>query len=102
MRQYIYEHSNWPGFAWDEGAISALLGEVRMLQGRVLGKMEALGFKARQEAGLDNLSLDVVKSSEIEGEGLNFKQVRSSIARKLGIDGPEPAHPARNVEGAVE
>ena len=102
MRQYIHEHSNWPGFAWDEGALSALLGEVRMLQGRVLGKMEALGFKARQEAGLDNLSLDVVKSSEIEGEGLNFKQVRSSIARKLGIDGPEPVRPARNVEGAVE
>jgi Fic family protein len=102
MERYIYEYPAWPEFRWDERALHPVFGEVRQLQGRVLGKMETLGFRARQEAGLDNLSLDVVKSSEIEGEKLNIRQVRSSIARKLGMDHPGSARPARHVEGIVE
>jgi len=71
-------------------------------QGRLLGRMEALGFSPRQEAGLETLTLDIVKTSEIEGETLNAQQVRSSIARRLGIDIAEAVPSDRNVEGVVE
>jgi Fic family protein len=78
------------------------LAVVRHQQGRLLGRMEALGFKLRQEANLTALTEDVLKSSEIEGEQLDVEQVRSSIARRLGMDigGLKPVD--RNVEGVVE
>ena len=84
--KYIYEYSNWPVFEWEESNIQLLLGQVRHLQGRVLGQMSTLGFKVQEEAKLSTLTQDVLKSSAIEGENLNYDQVRSSIAKRLGIE----------------
>jgi Fic family protein len=99
---YIHEWSNWPEFRWDSGRISSRLVEVRHRQGRLIGRMEGLGFQLRKEAVLNTLTEDVLKSSEIEGEKLDRDQVRSSIARRLGIDigGLKPSD--RDVEGVVE
>jgi len=99
---YIHDRSNWPEFRWDSKRISQLLIEVRHRQGRLIGRMEGLGFQLRKEAVLNTLTEDVLKSSEIEGEKLDRDQVRSSIARRLGIDigGLMPAD--RDVEGVVE
>jgi len=99
---YIHERQGWPALHWDSGRISQQLAEVRHRQGRLIGRMEALGFQLRTEAVLDTLTEDVLKSSEIEGERLDRDQVRSSIARRLGIEigGLTPAD--RNVEGVVE
>jgi len=85
MAKHIYEHKNWTAFTWQDKAINSVFGEVRMMQGKIIGQMNALGFSAKEEATLTTLTLDVVKSSEIEGEMLNYDQVRSSIARRLGI-----------------
>ena len=102
MARYIYQLTEWPKFTWDHGALAVPLAEIRFRQGRLLGRMESLVFALQQEAELETLTLDVVKSSEIEGENLNTNQVRSSIARRLGMDiaGMVPAH--RNVEGVVD
>jgi Fic family protein len=102
MSPYIHQRSDWPTFRWDQDALVALLAAIRHRQGRLLGRMEGLGFALQKEAQLETLTLDVVKSSEIEGETLNPEQVRSSIARRLGLDagGTEPAD--RDVEGVVE
>lgn len=99
---YIHERAGWPGFRWDQARISARLVDVRHRQGRLIGRMEGLGFQLRAEAVLDSLTEEVLKSSEIEGETLDRDQVRSSIARRLGLDigGLTPAD--RNVEGVVE
>ena len=99
---YIHQLKNWPSFTWDTEAILVRLGEVRHRQGRILGLMSSAGFKLKENALLDTLTLDVTKSSEIEGEKLNSDQVRSSIARTLGIEiaGAVPAD--RNVDGVVE
>ncbi len=99
---YLWEIPEWPAFTWDERSLSRPLAEVSREQGRLLGKMEALGFDLRSEAHLRTLTEDVVKSSEIEGETLERNQVRSSIARRLGMDigGLVPAD--RDVEGVVE
>lgn len=99
---YIWEKSDWPTFSWDEKGLTNLLAEVCREQGRLLGKMEALGFELRSEAHLQTLTEDVVKSSEIEGEKLEREQVRSSIARRLGMDVGGLAFTDRNVEGVVE
>ena len=80
----------------------SLLGEVRNIQGRVVGKMESLGFEFQSEAVLETLTLDVIKSSEIEGEILDRQQVRSSIARRLGMDIAGLVHSERDVEGVVD
>jgi len=99
---YLWEKPDWPAFTWDEQNLTRLLAHVSREQGRLLGKMEALGFDLRREAHLRTLTEDVVKSSEIEGETLERDQVRSSLARRLGMDvgGLIPAD--RNVEGVVE
>ena len=99
---YLWEKPDWPAFTWDERKLTKSLAHVSREQGRLLGKMEALGFELRNEAHLRTLTEDVVKSSEIEGEKLEPDQVRSSIARRLGMDvaGLVPAD--RNVEGVVE
>src|SRR5437763_3025920 len=99
---YIHQRKEWPGFHWDEGTLAHLLAEVRHLQGRLLGRMEALGFGLREEATLQTLTQDVVKTSEIEGERLEAEQVRSSIARRLGLDTGAALKVDRNVEGIVE
>ena len=72
MAKYIYEHSNWSDFSWQDKAINVVFGQVRHLQGKIIGQMNALGFSAKEEATLSTLTLDVVKSSEIEGELLNY------------------------------
>ncbi|WP_263351054.1 Fic family protein [Acidicapsa acidisoli] len=99
---YIHQLKNWPRFSWDHARVSARLVDVRHRQGRLIGRMETLGFPLRAEAVLQTLTEDVIKSSEIEGEALDRDQVRSSIARRLGIDigGLTPAD--RDVEGVVE
>lgn len=99
---YIHERDDWPNFRWDRERLTALLASVRHRQGRLIGRMEALGFELRAEAVLQTLTEDVVKSSEIEGEVLDREQVRSSIARRLGMDIGALAPPDRNVEGVVE
>lgn len=99
---YIYEKRDWPKFTWNAETISTKLGRVRHRQGRILGQMQGLGFRLQEETMLKTLTMDVLKSSEIEGELLNAEQVRSSIARRLGIEiaGTVPAE--RDVEGIVE
>lgn len=102
MSVYIHQKKDWPNFKWDSEDIVNLLSEARNLQGRLQGKMEALGFELRNEALLDTLTLDVLKTSEIEGELLNHDQVRSSIARKLGLEITGSVESDRNVDGVVE
>lgn len=99
---YIYQHKDWPHFTWNSDDLVHLLSEARNLQGRLLGKMESLGFDLRSEALLDTLTLDVVKSSEIEGEILPPEQVRSSIARRLGMEMAGSIQSDREVDGVVE
>jgi Fic family protein len=99
---YIYQQPTWPEFTWQHERLESLLGAVRHQQGRVLGHMEALGFSLQAEALLQTLTLEALKSSEIEGEILPSEQVRSSLARRLGIPvaGLVPAE--RRVDGVVE
>lgn len=99
---YIHQHVDWPNFTWNHEKLEPMLAHVRHRQGRLIGRMEGLGFGRQNEAVLATLTQDVLKSSEIEGEILNPDQVRSSIARRLGIDiaGAIPAD--RDVEGVVE
>ena len=102
MTRYIYQLTEWPQFTWDHKALAAPLVDIRHRQGRLLGRMEGLGFSLQQEAELETLTLDVVKSSEIEGENLNTDQVRSSIARRLGMDIAGAIAANQDVEGVVE
>ena len=99
---YIHQLPNWPSFTWDTQALSVALASVRHKQGRHLGKMEAIGFHLQQEASLLALTDEVVKSSAIEGENLDSEEVRSSIARRLGLDVAGLSTPGRKVEGIVE
>ena len=102
MVTYIHELSAWPHFEWTQERLSGKLAAVRHRQGRLLGRMEGLGFGLRNEATLQTLTEEVLKSSEIEGEILDKDQVRSSIARRLGIDIGALTPAERHVEGVVE
>jgi Fic family protein len=99
---YIHQRPGWPHFRWSDKMLAAPLGAVRHRQGRLIGRMEALGFELRSQATLQTMTEEVLKTSEIEGEILDREQVRSSIARRLGMDigGLIPAD--RDVEGIVE
>jgi Fic family protein len=99
---YIHQLPDWPRFEWNQQRLAQPLADVRYRQGRMIGHMEALGFELRQEAVLRTLAEDVVKSTEIEGEKLDAAQVRSSIARRLGIDIGALKPADRAVEGVVE
>ena len=99
---WIHEHENWPCFTWDSAALARKLADMRYRQGRLLGRMQGLGFELRQEASLETLTHDVVKSSAIEGDILNSQEVRSSIAKRLGMDMAGLVPTSRNVEGVVE
>lgn len=99
---YIWEHPDWPHWTCDLARLAMPLASVRHAQGRLLGRMESLGFKLRDEAWLQTLTQDVLKTSEIEGERLDTEQVRSSIARRLGLDIGALAPVDRHVEGTVE
>jgi Fic family protein len=102
MKAFIHQSDNWPNFTWTPEEFINLLSEVRNLQGRLLGRMETLGFNLRNEAVLETLTLDVLKSTEIEGEILNPDQVRSSIAKRLGMEIAGSVESDRNVDGMVE
>jgi Fic family protein len=102
MTTYIYQRRGWPKFHWDEQKLLQPLASVSRHQGRLIGHMEGLGFSLRNEALLQTLTQDVLKSSEIEGEILDGQQVRSSIARRLGIDIGALIPADRDVEGVVE
>lgn len=100
--KYIHELPDWPNLRWSDEQLAQPLAAVRHRQGRLIGHMEALGFPLRAEAVLHALTEDVLKSSEIEGEVLDREQVRSSIARRLGMDIGGLVEADRNVEGVVE
>jgi len=102
MAIYIHQLKNWAEFQWNEQDFISLLSEVRNLQGRLMGKVELLGFELKDEANLETLIQDVVQSSEIEGEILNPEQVRSSIATRLGLENSGLEHADRNIDGVVE
>lgn len=102
MNTYIYQKKDWPNFKWDSELLLPLLGEVRSLQGILIGKMEGLGFDLKNEASLEVITQDVLKSSAIEGEVLNPAQVRSSIAVRLGVEIPGIIASDRNVDGIVD
>lgn len=102
MTTYIWQRPDWPNWRYDMTRLAAPLAMVRHVQGRLLGRMESLGFKLRDEAWLQTLTQDVVKTSEIEGERLDTEQVRSSIARRLGLDIGALAAVDRHIEGIVE
>ena len=99
---YIHEFPDWPRFQWDADRLAEPLASVRHRQGRLIGRMESLGFNLQEEAVLRTLTADVLKSSEIEGEKLEADQVRSSIARRLGMDIGALKPADRYVEGVVE
>ena len=102
MAYYIHQYKNWTAFEWDNDELIQVLGEVRNQQGKLVGKLEILGFDLKEEANLMTLTEDVIKTSEIEGEILDKDQVRSSIARRLGIDIQGLIPSDRNVDGVVE
>lgn len=102
MGFYIHNKDNWPDFTWRSKEVLNKLSEARNLQGRLIGKMESIGFDLKNEALLETLTLDVLKSTEIEGEILNPDQVRSSIARRLGMEITGSVDSDRNVDGMVE
>ncbi len=99
---YIHQHKNWPQLTWDKETLAYRAGQVRYLQGKLLGKMEGLGFKLREEAVLETLTQDVLRSSEIEGEFLNMEMVRSSVARQLGMHVPGLTRSDHYTDGVVE
>ncbi|MDX1956662.1 MAG: Fic family protein [Chitinophagaceae bacterium] len=99
---YIYQLRGWPNFTWSQDAIEPLLNKVRIRHARLMGRMEGIGFSFQEDATLTILTLDVVKSSEIEGMVLDPLQVRSSIAKRLGIDRAGLIQSDRSVEGIVE
>jgi Fic family protein len=102
MAKFIYQLPTWPAFEWEGERLGNLLSEVRFRQGRIIGRMENLGFALQEEASLQTLTLDVIKSSEIEGEILDSGQVRSSIARRMGMDIGGLVPSDRHVDGVVE
>lgn len=102
MSIYIHNRKNWTNFTWNDKKVLLKLSETRNLQGKLLGRMESLGFDLQNEAMLNTLTLEIVKSSEIEGEILEKEQVRSSIARRLGIDIAGAIESERHIDGIVE
>ena len=99
---YIHQKKDWPNFTCNADVITPLLGKVRHQQGIILGMMQGLGFRLQEETILQTLTLDVIKSSEIEGEQLNYDQVRSSVAKRLGIEIAAAVPADRDVDGVVE
>src|SRR5215470_14311279 len=99
---YLYIDKDWPHFRWDAGRLVPYLSATRYKQGRLLGKMQDLGYQLKKEATLAALTEETVKSSAIEGEELNPESVRSSLARRMGLEAARTQPVDRNVEGIVE
>lgn len=102
MTLYIHQRKDWPNFHWDSETLLPYVSKVRDLQGRLIGRMEGIGFELRDEAVLETITEDILKTSEIEGELLNPEEVRSSVARRLGMDLQALLNSSRDVEGVVE
>src|SRR5689334_401409 len=102
MKRYVHQLKQWPNFFWEHESLVHPLARLRHRQGKLLGKMEALGLRQRAEASVNTITWDVVKSSEIEGELLPTDQVRSSVARKLGVAMGGLVASSRTVDGIVE
>ena len=102
MAIYIHQLKNWPTFTWNEQDFIALLSDVRNLQGKLMGKVELLGFELKGEANLETLIQDVLQTSEIEGEILNPELVRSSIATRLGLEYSGLENTDRSVDGIAQ
>ena len=102
IAMYLHHSKDWPNFKWDNDILLPYVSKVRDLQGRLIGRMEGMGFALREEAVLETLTEDIVKSSEIEGELLNPEEVRSSVARRLGMEISGLPNASHEVEGVVE
>lgn len=102
MSHYVYQQYDWPYFIWDSEMVLMYLAEVRFAQGRLMGKLESMGFEMRENAQFEMLSLEVLKSAEIEGEHYKPDEVRSSVARKLGLDKFTDVKVGKDVDGVVE
>jgi Fic family protein len=102
MSKYIYQQPGWPNFSWDNDKLATLLADVRHRQGRLLGRMGALGFQLQSEAVLETMTVEILKSNEIEGELLNRTRVRSSLARRLGMDKVGEELQDRHIDGIVD
>ena len=101
-RMYIYEHKGWPDFSWDKELVGEKLNEVYRAVGYLMGRLSQIGFDNKMSAVVESISHDIIASSEIEGVTLNNDQVRSSVARKLGVQWPGSAEPSRYIDGVVE
>ena len=99
---YIYEHKDWPNFTWRVEALAEILAKLSFEQGRLLGEMSGIGFDVRKQSTLNNLSQEIIKSSEIEGQTLQMEQVRSSVAKRLNIPLKSKARPSHYVDGIVD
>lgn len=99
---YLHQHKDWPNFKWDGDTLLQHVSKVRDLQGRLIGRMESMGFELRDEAVLETITEDILKSSEIEGELLNPEEVRSSVAQRLGMEISGLSHSSRDVDGVVD
>lgn len=102
MSRYVYQKFDWPNFYWESGLVLMYLGEIRYLQGRLIGKLDALGFEMRDYAQLETLSTEILKSSEIEGYIYRIEEVRSSVAVKLGLNKYRKVTSGKDVDGIVE
>lgn len=100
--KYIWQHPSWPEFTWDSQALLSALGQARLAQGELLGRVKRLDFKLKEEAQANILTEEVIKTSEIEGERLNLQMVRSSVARHLGLSAAGLGRTTRSVDGIVE
>lgn len=98
---YIHERDNWTSFKWDASVLTSILEEVGRKQGLLYGRLSSLGFDSKLKAMAENLTHDVVCSSEIEGIRMNMDDVRSSIARKLGIENVRQTAPSHYVDSVV-
>ena len=102
MTKYIWHNKKYPRFTWEKSKILDILTNIAALQGKILGKMQQLGFGVQQEAMLNALTEEITKSSEIEGEMLNSEQVRSSLARQLDINLTKETVSSHHIDGMVE
>ncbi len=100
--KYLYQQPNWREFEFDNNKLQEVLCKIKKAQGYLLGKMDSLGFEIKDSAQLKSLTENIIKSCEIEGEILDFNQVRSSVARKLGINIDSDIASSRNIDGVVE
>jgi len=102
MKKYLYQYESWPNFTWDEAALAVRLAEIPLIQGRLLGRLDYLGFTLRTQTTLNTLTDEIVNSSAIEGEHLDTDEVRSSVARKLGIETAGMVPSGHRVDGVVD